>query len=134
MAIVWTTASRAVSITDTSLVAVFATNSVRPAAYIAAGCSPTSMPRTAAAGSARSITLTVPVVVAPVTGSAGTCVLYELIVVSPGRASRPPSLLTYSFVPIATRSRGALPTVQLRVIVPLAASSATTRFWPLTAA
>ena len=36
----------------------------------------------------------VPVVVAPVTGLAGTCVWYELRVVSPGRAVRPPSLLT----------------------------------------
>ena len=52
------------------------------------------MLRTAAAGFCVSMTLTVPVVVAAVTGLAGTGVLYELIVVSPGRAGRPPSLLT----------------------------------------
>lgn len=91
---VCTTLPLAVSMTDTSLVAVLVTNSARPLAYIAVGCRPTPMLPTAAAGSARSMTLTVPVVVAPVTGLAGTCVLYELMVLSPGLAVRPPSLLT----------------------------------------
>ena len=53
--------------------------------------------------------------------------------VSPGFAGRPPSLLTYSLLPTTTMSRGALPTAQLCLMVPVAASIATTRFWPLTA-
>src|SRR3954471_2726998 len=55
------------------------------------------------------------------------------MVVSPGLAGRPPSLLTYSLPPTRARPRGALPTAQLCWIVPVAASRATTRFWPLTA-
>ena len=61
--------------TDTSLVAVLVTNSAPFLAYRAVGCRPTSMLATAAAGFARSMTLTVPVVVAAVTGLAGTWVL-----------------------------------------------------------
>src|SRR5436190_19575895 len=87
----------------------------------------------AADGFDRSITLTVPVVVAAVTWEATTWVPYELIVGSPGLAGRPPSLLTYSLLPTTTRSRGALPTSQLCLTVPAAASIATTRFCPLTA-
>jgi len=49
---------------------------------------------TAAVGSAGSMTLTVPVVEAPVWPFAGTWVPYEFMVVSPGWARRPPSLLT----------------------------------------
>lgn len=55
------------------------------------------------------------------------------MVVSPGFAGRPPSLLTYSLSPTCTRSRGALPTGQLCLMLPVAVSMATTRFWPLTA-
>ncbi len=61
--------------TDTSLVAVSVTNTAPFLAYTAVGCRPTLMLATAAAGFARSMTLTVPVVVAPVTGLAGTWVL-----------------------------------------------------------
>jgi hypothetical protein len=91
---VWTTLLRVGSMTDTSLEAVSVTNTAPFLAYRAVGCRPTGMLVTVAAGSARLMTLTVPVVVAAVSGLAGTCVLYELIVVSPGRAGRPPSLLT----------------------------------------
>src|SRR5437763_10250898 len=79
------------------------------------------------------MTLTMPLVVAPVNWLAGTWVLYEFSVGSPGLAGRPPSLPTYSLFPTRTRSRGALPTAQLCLIAPVAASRATTRFWPLTA-
>lgn len=54
--------------------------------------------------------------------------------VSPGRAGRPPSLLTYSLEPTKAMPRGALPTAQLCWTAPVAALMATTRFWPLTAA
>ncbi len=53
--------------------------------------------------------------------------------VSPGFAGRPPSLLTYNLPPTRAIPRGALPTGQLCLRVPVAASMATTRFWPLTA-
>lgn len=71
---VWTTLSLAVSMTDTSLVAVSVTNTAPFLAYRAVGCRPTGTLTTAASGFARSMTLTVPVVVAAVTGSAGTWV------------------------------------------------------------
>src|SRR6476661_6738453 len=109
---VWTTLSLVVSMTDTLLVAVFVTNRAPFLAYSAVGCRPTSMLLAAADGFARSITLTVPVVVAAVTWEATTWVPYELIVGSPGSAGRPPSLLTYSLLPTTTMSRGALPVAQ----------------------
>lgn len=74
MEIVWTTLSFAGSMTETSLVAVLVTNTAPFLAYTAVGCRPTSMLATAALGFATSMTLTVPVVVAAVTGSAGTWV------------------------------------------------------------
>ena len=52
---------------------------------------------------------------------------------SPATAVRPPSLLTYSLPLTSAMPRGAMPVVQLWVIAPVAASIATTRFWPLTA-
>src|SRR5213592_2452222 len=107
--------------TDTLLVAVFVTNTAPFLAYSAVGCRPTSTPATGAAGFPRSMTLTVPVVVAAVTWEATTWVPYELIVWSHGLAGRPPSLLTYSLLPTTTRSRGALPTSQLCLTVPAAA-------------
>src|SRR5262249_18769388 len=124
---VWTTLPLWVSMTDTSLVAVLVTNTAPFLAYTAVGCRPTSMLLGAAVGFARSMTLTVPVVVAPVFGLAGTSVPYELIVVSPGLARRPPSLLTYSLLPTWTMPRGAMPTAQLCLMAPVTASSATTR-------
>ena len=75
VAIVWTTLSREVSMTETLLLFVLATNRVLSLAYNAVGCRPTSMLFAAAAGFARSMTLTVPDRVAPVNGLAGTCVL-----------------------------------------------------------
>ncbi len=74
VAIVWTTSSRFVSMTETWSSNVSVTKSTPRAACIAVGCRPTSMDVTGAAVSATLITLTVPVVVAPVTGSAGTWV------------------------------------------------------------
>src|SRR5262245_23266336 len=118
---VWTTVSLVVSITDTSLVAVLVTNTAPFLAYTAVGCSPTLMLAGAALGFARSMTDTVPVVAAPVFGSAGTWVPYELIVVSPMFAGRPPSLLTYSLLPTIVMSRGAVPTVQLCWMAPVTA-------------
>jgi hypothetical protein len=94
VAIVCTTLFFLVSITDTSLVAVLVTNSAWPLACSAVGCSPTTMLVGAWFGADRLIALTVPVVVAAVTWSAGTWVPSELIVGSPGLAGRPPSLLT----------------------------------------
>ncbi len=75
VAMVWTTLSLAVSMIDTSLLAVFVTNTAPFFAYKAVGCRPTSMLAGAAAGFARSMTLTVPVVAAPVSGLAGIWVL-----------------------------------------------------------
>ena len=86
----------------------------------------------AADGFARSITLTVPVVVIAFRLET-TWVPYELIVVSPGLAGRPPSLLTYSLSPTSTMSRGALPVAHVCLIAPVAVSIATTLFWPFTA-
>src|SRR5215467_8627605 len=90
VAMVCSTASVAESITDTVSLLVLATNTVPFLAYSAVGWRPTSMLLTAAAGFAVSMTLTVPVVLAPVTGLAGTWVPYEFSVVSPVFAVRPP--------------------------------------------
>src|SRR4051812_8034762 len=53
------------------------------------------------------------------------------MVVSPGWAGRPPSLLTYSLLPIRATSRGAAPTCQVCVSLLVAVSRATTVFCPL---
>ena len=71
---VCTTTSLAVLTTETVSLPVLVTNSAPFLAYTVVGCRPTSMLFTAAFGSARLMTLTVPVVTAPVFGSAGTCV------------------------------------------------------------
>jgi hypothetical protein len=71
---VWTTLSLAVLMTDTLLSAVLVTNTAPFLAYTAVGCRPTSMDPTAADGFTTSMTLTVPVVEAPVSGLAGTWV------------------------------------------------------------
>jgi hypothetical protein len=74
VAMVWTTLFEEVSMTDTSSLPVSVTKREPSAAWSAVGWSPTSMLCTAAVGSAVSMTLTVPVVVAPVKWSAGTWV------------------------------------------------------------
>lgn len=70
---VWTTLSLRVSMTETLLSAVLVTNTAPFFAYTAVGCRPTSMVRTALSPRV-SMTLTVPVVAAPVSGLAGTWV------------------------------------------------------------
>jgi hypothetical protein len=74
VAMVCTTLLLLVLMTDTVSLKVLATNSVPFAAYMAVGCKPTLMAPTGAFGSARLMTLTVPVVLAPVSRLAGTCV------------------------------------------------------------
>src|SRR4051812_806161 len=54
------------------------------------------------------------------------------MVVSPGRAVRPPSSLTYSLLPTTAISRGAMPTDQVCLTMPVAGSRAATVFCPLT--
>ncbi len=81
---VCTTLSLRLSMTDTLLSAVLVTNTAPLVAYTAVGCRPTSMVPTAASGyplleelgegSVTSMTLTVPVVLAPVCGLATTWV------------------------------------------------------------
>src|SRR5215472_13946552 len=56
------------------------------------------------------------------------------MVVSPGWAWRPPSLLTYSLLPAKASSRGAMPTFHVCSTTPVLGSSATTVFCPLSAA
>src|SRR5215467_3966972 len=56
------------------------------------------------------------------------------MVVSPGWAWRPPSLLTYSLPPTKASSRGAMPTFHVCSTAPVLGLSATTVFCPLIAA
>src|SRR5215472_11157060 len=98
VSIVCTTRSFVVSMAETVSLFVFATNSALFLTYIAVGCRPTAMDPTGADGFVVSMTLTVPVVDVPRYPSAGTWVPYEVIVVSPGWAWRPPSSLTYSLL------------------------------------
>src|SRR5215469_10047114 len=56
------------------------------------------------------------------------------MVVSPGWAWRPPSLLTYSLTPTKASSRGAMPTFHVCSTTPVLGSRTTTLFCPLSAA
>ncbi len=83
-----------VETTETVELLVFVTNSAPLATCSEVGCRPTSIEPTAAVGRVVSITLMVPVVDVPRNVSATTSVPYEVIVVSPAFARRPPSFDT----------------------------------------